>query len=105
MTKRKIMLAYVVYVLAVLVVCAPIMGEAVSKIQVNTDGTQTLSNKIMDSSNTYNGGTFNSQTLTSPTLATPTWASGAFTFSPLNANSLLYLNASKQLSATATPAN
>lgn len=105
MTKRKIMLAYVVYVLAVLVVCAPIMGEAVSKIQVNTDGTQTLSNKIMDSSNTYNGGTFNSQTLTSPTLATPTWASGAFTFSPLNANSLLYLNASKQLSATATPTN
>lgn len=105
MTKRKIALAYVVYAIAILWAFAPMMGEAVSKIQVNTDSAQIISNKTLDSSNTYNGGTFNSQTLTSPTLETPTWASGAFTFTPLNANSLLYLNASKQLASTANPTN
>ena len=105
MTKRKIALAYVVYAIAILWAFAPMMGEAVSKIQVNTDSAQIISNKTLDSSNTYNGGTFNSQTLTSPTLATPTWSSGAFTLTPLNANSLPYLNASKQLSSTANPTN
>ena len=105
MSKRLLITAYVVYVIALIGTFAPIVGEAVSKIQVNTDSAQTLSNKTLDSSNTYNGGTFNSQTLTSPTLATPTWASGAFTLTPLTANSLLYVNASKQLASTANPTN
>jgi len=80
-------------------------AESVSKIQVNTDSAQIISNKTLDSSNTYNGGTFNSQTLTTPTLASPTWGSGAFTLTPLNANSLPYVNGSKQLASTATPTN
>lgn len=105
MTKRKIIAVFFLYVLVVLVAFSPLLGEAVSKIQVNTDSAQIISNKTLDSSNTYNGGTFNSQTLTTPTLSTPTWSSGAFTLTPLNANSLLYLNASKQLSSTANPTN
>lgn len=94
---------------------ATINVDAVSKIQVNTDANQTLSNKTFDSSNTYNGGTFNaptlnnadlsSTTLTSPTLTTPTISSGNTTFSALAANSQLYLNGSKVLTATANPTN
>ncbi|MFO0733759.1 MAG: hypothetical protein U0361_22930 [Nitrospiraceae bacterium] len=105
MTKRKIIAGFSLYAILVLVAFAPLLGEAVSKIQVNTDSAQIISNKTLDSSNTYNGGTFNSQTLTTPTLSTPTWSSGAFMLTPLNANSLLYLNASKQLSSTANPTN
>ena len=78
---------------------ATINVDAVSKIQVNTDSVQTLSNKTFDSSNTYNGGAFNTQTLTTPTLTTPTWSSGAFTLTPMTANALLYANASKQLTS------
>lgn len=115
MTKRKIVLAYVVYIVAIIGAFAPMMGEAVSKIQVNTDSSQTISNKTLDSSNTYNGGTFNGPTLnnatlsgttlTAPTLTTPTIASGNTTFSALTANSLLYLNGSKVLTSTANPTN
>lgn len=98
---------YVLPILALFLLLAPWvnLAESVSKIQVNTDSPQIVSNKTFDPSNTYNGGTFNSQTLTSPTLATPTWGSGAFTLTPLNANSLLYVNGGKQLSATAAPTN
>ena len=105
MSKRHLIAAFAVYVAAVLVTFAPMMVEAVSKIQVNTDSVQTLSNKTFDSSNTFTGGTFTSQTLTSPTFTTPTWASGAFTLTPVTANSLLYTNASKQLTSTANPSN
>lgn len=84
---------------------AYVTGEAVQRVQVNTDQPQILSNKTLDSSNTYNGGTFSGQTLTSPTLTTPTWSSGVFTLTPVTANSLLYVNGSQQLSATANPTN
>lgn len=82
-----------------------LIADAVTKIQVNTDSAQTISNKLFDSSNTYSGGTFSGNTFSSPTLTTPTWSTGAFTMTPLTANSLLYLNGSKALSSTATPTN
>ena len=105
MTKRKIALAYVVYAIAILGAFAPMMGEAVSKIQVNTDSIQTLSNKTFDSTNTFNGVTLGSAVLSSATLNTPTWGSGVFTMTPLTANGLPYLNASQQLVSTANPTN
>lgn len=105
MSKRLLITAYLVYVVALIGTFAPTLVESVSKIQVNTDSAQTLSNKTLDSSNTYNGGTFNTQTLATPTFTTPTWSSGAFTMTPGTANSLLYLNGSKQLTFTANPSN
>lgn len=94
---------------------ATINVDAVSKIQVNTDSVQTLSNKVFDSSNTYNGGTFNSPTLsgadlssttlTTPTLTGPTISSGNTTFSALAAKSQVYLDGSKVLTSTANPTN
>lgn len=113
MTKRKLVLAYLVYAIAILGAFVPMLGEAVSRIQVNTDSAQIISNKTLDSSNTYNGGTFNgptlnnatlgATTLTAPTLTAPTIASGNTTFSALAANSLLYLNGSNVLTTTAPP--
>ncbi len=105
MTKRHLIAAFAIYLAAVFVAFGPLMGDAVQKIQVNTADPQNISSKTFDNTNTYNGGTFNGQTLSSPVLSTPTWNSGAFTLSPLNANSLLYLNGSKQLSSTAAPLN
>jgi len=105
MSKRMILVGYLVYVAALLGTFAPTMVESVSKIQVNTDSVQTLSNKTFDSTNTFTSVTFTTPTLTTPTLTTPTWASGAFTLTPLTANSLLYLNGSKQLTSTANPTN
>lgn len=105
MSKRMILACYLVYVAALIGTFAPTMVESVSKIQVNTDSVQTLSNKTLDSTNTFNGGTLTSPTLTTPTMTTPTWSSGAFTLTPLTANSLLYLNGSKQLASTGNPTN
>lgn len=105
MSKRSIIVAYLVYVAALIGTFAPTMVESVSKIQVNTDSAQTLSNKTLDSTNTLNGVTLTSPTLTTPTMTTPTWSTGAFTMTPLTANSLLYLNGSKQLASTANPTN
>ncbi len=95
--KTNRLFLYVLAVLSLLTAIPYLVADAVTKIQVNTDSAQTLSNKTLDSSNVYNGGTFNSQTLGSPTLTTPTWSAGAFTLTPITANSLLYANASKQL--------
>lgn len=115
MTKSRLIAAYMVYVLALVGAFFPVMVEGVSRIQVNTDSAQIISNKTFDSSNTYNGGTFNAPTindatlgstsLTSPTLTSPTISSGNTTFSALTANTLLYLNASKVLTSTAAPTN
>ncbi len=99
MSKRNLIAAFVVYAVAVIGAFAPTMVESVSKIQVNTDSVQTLSNKTFDSTNTYNGGTFTSPTLSTMSFSSPTWSSGAFTMTPLTANSLLYANASKQLTS------
>lgn len=96
--KTNRLFLYVLCCLAFLTAIPYLVADAVQKVQVNTDSAQTLSNKTLDSSNTYNGGTFNSQTLGSPTFTTPTWSAGAFTLTPITANSLLYANASKQLS-------
>lgn len=98
---------YLLPILGLLLLLVPWvnLAESVSKIQVNTADSQTISNKTFDNTNIFNGGTFNSQTLTTPTLATPTWSTGVFTMTPLTANSLPYLNGSKQLSSTANPTN
>lgn len=105
MSTSKLVAGVAVYVLALIGAFAPTMVESVSKIQVNTDSVQTLSNKIFDSTNTFNSVTFSTPVLSSPTLTTPTWSSGAFTMTPLTANSLLYLDGSKHVSSTANPTN
>ncbi len=105
MSKRMLIGSFALYVAAVLGTFAPLLVDAVQKIQVNTESVQTLSNKTFDSSNTFNGITFATPILTTPTMTTPTWSAGAFTLTPLTANSFLYVDGSKLLSSTAAPSN
>lgn len=65
-------------------------AEPVTKIQLNSDSVQTLSNKTLDSTNTFNG-----------TLGTVTGG----IYNALTANSIPLLNGSKALTSTANPTN